>query len=205
MTPEFVDTLPEEIIVTQALTKKRPGGKTTIQKRRASTSVKGKVSGNKTFYSEKEKLNVCCVFAVTGNSRRTAELTKVPEATIRAWKTQAWWHDVTSRIHEEQDEEISGKLTKLVDNAVNQINDRLEHGDFVYNPKLDKLIRKPVGARDVAAVAVMAVDKRQLLRGKATSRTEKIGVDERMKDLAAQFKKFAQAKEIVQDTSIEEK
>ena len=193
-----ISELPEKIKVDSSFLKKRPGARTTLELRRKSAPVQGKVKGKRDHYSEKEKINACCVFAVSGNSRRTAEITKIPEATLRAWKQTIWWQEITVRIYEEQDEGLSSKLTSLVDNAVDAINDRLKDGDYLYNPKLDKLVRKPINARDLAAVTVMAVDKRQLLRGEPTSRVEKVSVDERMKDLAMQFKKFALAQEVVQ-------
>ena len=193
-----ISELPEKIKVDSSLLKKRPGAPTTLELRRKSAPVQGKVKGKRDHYSEKEKINACCVFAVAGNSRRTAEITKIPESTIRVWKTTIWWNEITARIYAEQDEDLSSKLTKLVDNAVTALNDRLTDGDYFYNTKLNTIIRKPVNARDIAAVTVMAVDKRQLLRGKATSRTETISVSERMKDLAKQFKQFAEAKEVVQ-------
>ena len=201
---KLIANLPESIPVNLGMLKNKGGKPTTEAMRRKSTPIKGKVQGNKHFYTEKEKINACCVFAVSGNSRRTAELTKIPEATIRTWKTTIWWQEITVRIYEEQDEGLSSKLTTLVDKAVDAINDRIEHGDYLYNPKMDKLVRKPIGARDLAAVTIMAVDKRQLLRGEPTSRIEKVSTDERMKDLAMQFKKFALAQEIVQDQSIDE-
>ena len=194
----LIDNLPETIPVSLKTLAKKRGPPTTIEARRKSPIVKGKVQGKRDHYTEKEKINACCVFAVSGNSRRTAEITKIPEATLRAWKQTIWWQEITVRIYEEQDEGLSSKLTSLVDNAVDAINDRLKDGDYLYNPKLDKLIRKPISARDLAAVTVMAVDKRQLLRGEPTSRVEKVSVDERMKDLAMQFKKFALSKEVVQ-------
>lgn len=201
---DIIDDLPDKIKVDDNLLKPKRGAPTTLEKRRNAPPVRGKVKGRRTHYSEKEKINACCVFAVSGNSRRTAELTKIPEATIRQWKQSHWWNDVTTRIYSEQDEELSGKLTKLVDKAVDEINDRLEDGDYVYNPKLDKIIRKPINAKDVAGIAVMAVDKRQLLRGQPTSRTESVSQDQRLKALADEFKKFSKAKEVKQDLSIEE-
>ena len=200
----LIDNLPETIPVSLKMLKPKLGRPITEQSRRTAPIVKGRVKGKRDHYTEKEKINACCVFAVSGNSRRTAEITKVPEATIRAWKQTIWWQEITVRIYEEQDEGLSSKLTSLVDKAVEAINDRLEHGDYLYNPKKDKLVRKPIGARDLATITIMAVDKRQLLRGEPTSRVEKVSVDERMKDLAMQFKKFALSKEIIQDTSIDE-
>lgn len=151
------------------------------------------------WYSDAKKLEVACAYAVSGNSRRVSELTKIPEGTIRAWKQTVWWHEIQSRIHQEQNEELDVKLTKLVDKAVDQINDRLESGDFVYNAKEDKLVRKPVNAKDIAIVTAITLDKRQLLRGEPTQRVEKISENEKLTRLAEQFKKFALAKEIDND------
>lgn len=194
----------EPIKVDSSILKKKPGRPTTIAARRKSTPVQGKVKGNRKHYTEKEKLNAVCVFAVAGNSRRVAEITNIPEATIRAWKTTEWWNEAIQRIVVEQDEELGTKLTKLVDKAVDAVNDRLENGNYVYNPKLDKLIRKPVDAKELAIVTAISIDKRQLLRGQPTSRTETISQDDKLKRLSEQFKNFVAAKEVVQvDDSIE--
>jgi hypothetical protein len=199
---QLIDNLPDSIHVDSSVLKARPGSRTTLEKRRASSPVNGKVQGKRQHYSEKEKLNAVCVFAVAGNSRRVAEITKIPEVTIRGWKTTVWWNEAMSRIYTEQDEELNTKLTKLVNKAVDNINDRLDSGDWVYNPKMDKLIRKPVNAKDLAVVTAISLDKRQLLRGQPTSRIEKVSNDERMQALADQFKKFAMAKTIEHDDSL---
>lgn len=148
------------------------------------------------WYSDAKKMEVACTFAVSGNSARVAEITKVPEGTIRAWKQTEWWHEIMSRIHQEQNEELDAKLTKLVDKAVEHINDRLDNGDYIYNAKADKLIRKPVNVKDMAIVTAITLDKRQLLRGEPTSRVEKVSENEKLVRLAEEFKKFAAAKQI---------
>lgn len=193
------DNLPTEIKVGEEFLKKKPGRKTTIQQRRTNSEpVRARKAGKRIHYSDKEKLNAVCVFAVAGNSRRVAEITGVPEATIRAWKSTEWWNEAMSRIITEQDEELNSKLTKLVDKAVDAVNDRLDNGNYVYNPKLDKLIRKPVDAKELAIVTAISIDKRQLLRGQPTARIERVSQDERLQKLSDQFKKFANAQEITQ-------
>lgn len=149
------------------------------------------------WYSDAKKMQAACAFAVTGNSRRVSELVKVPEGTIRAWKTTEWWNELQSRIRVEQNEEFDTKITKLLDKAVEQINDRLQDGDYVYNARADKLIRKPVGARDLSHITAQMVDKRQLLRGEPTSRTAKASENDKLVRLAEEFKRFATAKEVV--------
>lgn len=204
MTDKFIESLPEVIKVSSTVLKKKVGRKTDIERRRHSTPVMGRVKGKRDHYTEKEKLNAVCVFAVAGNSRRVAEITSIPESTIRVWKTTEWWNEAMGRIITEQDEELGSKLTKLVDKAVDAVNDRLENGNYVYNTKLDKLIRKPVDAKELAIVTAISIDKRQLLRGQPTSRTEHISQDERLKKLSDQFRNFANAKEVVQESIVEQ-
>jgi len=147
-------------------------------------------------YSDTKKMEVVCCFAVCGNSKQASEITKVPEATIRTWKQTEWWYEILSRIQAEEDEELDTKLTKLLNKAVAHVNDRLDEGDWVYNAKLDKLIRKPINAKDAAIVTAITIDKRQLLRGQPTSRVEKVSQSERLTKLAEQFAKFSLAKEV---------
>jgi hypothetical protein len=197
----------ETIKVDKSILKKKPGRKTDIERRRNSQPVQGKVRGKRNHFTDKEKLNAVCVYAVAGNSRRVAEITGIPEGTIRSWKGTEWWHEAMQKIVVEQDDELGTKLTSLVNKAVDAVNDRLENGNYVYNPKLDKLIRKPVDAKELAIVTAISIDKRQLLRGLPTSRTENITQTERLNKLSEQFKKFVTAKEVHQvtdETEVEE-
>jgi hypothetical protein len=192
--------LEETIKVDSSLLKKKPGRKTDIERRRnpKSEPVKGKIQGKRSHFTDKEKLKAVCTYAVAGNARRVAEITGIPEGTIRGWKTTEWWNEAMTRIIVEQDDELGTKLTNLVNKAVSEVNDRLDNGNYVYNPKLDKLIRKPVDAKELAIVTAISIDKRQLLRGLPTSRTENVSQTERLTKLQEQFKQFVTAKEVKQ-------
>jgi transposase-like protein len=195
---DFIEDLPESIIVDSTILKKKRGRKTDIERRRNSTPVQGKVKGKRTHFTDKEKLRAVSTYAVAGNSRRVAEITGIPEGTIRSWKSTDWWHEAMQKIVVEQDDELGTKLTNLVNKAVDEVNDRLENGNYVYNPKLDKLIRKPVDAKELAIVTAISIDKRQLLRGLPTSRTESVSQTDRLSKLQEQFKQFVTAKEVKQ-------
>jgi transposase-like protein len=195
---DFIEDLPESIIVDSTILKKKRGRKTDIERRRNSTPVQGKVKGKRTHFTDKEKLRAVSTYAVAGNSRRVAEITGIPEGTIRSWKSTDWWHEAMQKIVVEQDDELGTKLTNLVNKAVDEVNDRLENGNYVYNPKLDKLIRKPVDAKELAIVTAISIDKRQLLRGLPTSRTENVSQTDRLTKLQEQFKQFVTAKEVKQ-------
>jgi hypothetical protein len=174
-----------------------------VNRKNPSGIVQQRVAGRREHYTEKQKMEAVCSFAVCGNSRRVAEITKIPEATIRAWKQTEWWYETTQRIAQEENEELDVKLTKLINKAVENVNDRLENGDMIYDTKRGQLARRPMSGKDTAIVAAITLDKRQLLRGQPTSRVESVSQDQRLLRLAEQFQAFAKAKEVVQDTSLE--
>jgi hypothetical protein len=195
-----MDNIPEKIYIKEGeYTRKKSGPPTTEQKRRKNRSkllAEGKAAGNRHHYTDKEKMEVACTYAVTGNSRRTAEITGYPEGTIRAMKTTEWFHELQSRIIKEQDEELGTKLTQLIDKAVDNINDRLDDGDYFYDAKNEMLKRKPMTGKDVAIVGAILVDKRQLLRGQPTSRVEKVSQEDVLGKLAEQFRQMATTKTV---------
>jgi hypothetical protein len=192
----FIDSLPETITVDESFARKKPGRPTTVAARRKSQPVKGKVQGKRNHFTDKEKLNCVCVYAVTGNARRTAEITKIPEGTIRSWKSTVWWQEASARVHQEKDEEINSKLTQMIDKAVEAVNDRIDNGDYIYDARNQQIIRVPVKAKDLTIVTAIGIDKRNLLRGQPTQRIEKVSVDDHLQKLQDKFKQFMLAKEV---------
>src|SRR5439155_3126609 len=75
-------------------------------------------------------------------------------------------------VKDDDNEVVDAKFTEIVHKSLACIVDRLDNGDFVFNSKTGKLDRKPVSARDLSLVSAINVDKRQLLRGLPTSRSE---------------------------------
>lgn len=120
-------------------------------------------------------------------------MTSVPRATIRQWKMQPWWKELELEITSEDDLELSGKLKKIVDRSLDAVVDRLQNGDFIFNSKTGKIDRSPVKLRDVHRVSVDLIDKYNLIRGKPTSRVEKVAVEDAMIKLANQFQEWAKS------------
>ena len=139
---------------------------------------------------DSKKLEVAGVYAVTGHIGRTSELTGIPEKTLRDWREKEWFQSLLLKIRKENDEVIDAKTTKIVDQALDAIVDRIENGDFVVL-KTGEIIRKPVGVRDLALVSAITIDKRQLLRGLPTSRTESVSSDQQLAKLAENFTALA--------------
>jgi hypothetical protein len=149
----------------------------------------------KGIYPEEKRIEAVTVYAATGHFGRTSELTKVPEGTIRAWRKQEWFLELLREVRAENNDKIDSKFTEIVERSLDQLVDRVEHGDY-HVLRDGSLIRKPVNAKDLSLVAAINVDKRQLLRGEPTSRSESVGsADEkavgRLEKLAETFENLA--------------
>lgn len=117
-------------------------------------------------------------------------VTGVPSQTIRLWKMQPWWKDLVREIQTSEDQELDGKLSRVIDKSIDVINDRLEKGDFILDSRSGTIRRVPVKFKDTHRVASDLLDKRNVLRGKPTSITERVSTEDVLRKLAAQFQEF---------------
>jgi hypothetical protein len=79
-----------------------------------------------------------------GNLRLASATCGIPEVTARRWKAQAWWKEAESEFRKAGKLALSGKLTDLVTKVFVALEDRIDNGDWVHNPKTGQLERKPL-------------------------------------------------------------
>ena len=140
--------------------------------------------------SDTKRIEVATLFAVLGNLKKVAAISGISESTIRGWRKEEWFKKLLAEIRDENDEKIDAKFTEIIDKTLDLVQERLENGDYVVTKNGD-LVRKPVGIRDLSLTAAINFDKRQLVRGKPTSRTETVTNQEQLTKLAEQFKQLA--------------
>jgi len=160
------------------------------------------------WWPEEKRIEVVALYAAGMTSPdELSRLTKVSPTTIKTWKTEDWFTDMLDKVHTSIDQDIVSKQTAIVDKALEAIQDRLSNGEYIVKSRKqpdgsykDEIHPRPVNMRDANIVATTVVDKRQLLRGKATSRSEKIGVEARLEKLAEEFKRFSAAKDVTAES-----
>ena len=148
-------------------------------------------------WSEQKRIEVATAHAMGLKAPMIEVATGVPAQTIRHWRLQDWFKDLVSELQREDDYSADAKLTKIVNKALDAVVDRLENGDFMFDPKSQEFVRKPLLARDVTRIADTMFDKRNLLRGKPTSISGKQEqISDRLAKLAIEFTRFVNAKDI---------
>lgn len=148
-------------------------------------------------WSEKKRIEVATAQAMGLNAPMIEAATGVPKETVRGWRLQDWFKDLIAELQREDDYQVDAKLTKIVNKALDTVVDRLENGDFMYDPKTGAFIRKPLLAKDVSKISDTMFDKRNLLRGKPTNISAKAEqISDRLIKLAAEFSRFVNTKEV---------
>ncbi len=118
------------------------------------------------YYTNEQRRDAVAHFVVLGNWRRVSEATGLPERTLNDWAKQPWYGTLLAEVRAVKGAELDGQFTRIIEEATGQLLDRLKHGDTVLVG--GEVVRRPVNAKDLALVAAITFDKRQLSRSQPT-------------------------------------
>jgi len=156
------------------------------------------VKNNKTkagqfgHWKEAKKIEAVTTYLSTGSVAETSRMLGVPYKTLEGWRYSEWWKELTAKIQAEEDQQLDAKTSKIIDKALDNIMERLENGDHIYDQKTGKIRRAPVKLRDLNSAFNNLLDKRQLLRNKPTKIVEQQTTATQLQNLAEHFAKFVQ-------------
>ena len=151
---------------------------------------------NPSYFNLEQKTDACALYCVYGDVDQVSELTGIDPKFIRQWKDEPWWTEIQKKVFVEQNEKLASRISGVLDKSLEHLVDRLDNGDYLWDVRKSKLVRKPVDTKVLSNLFNNLVTRRQLIRGEPTSISTQVGVDDRLKLLAKQFEKFANAKEI---------
>ena len=151
---------------------------------------------NPSYFNLEQKTDACALYCVYGDVDQVSELTGIDPKFLRQWKDEPWWTEIQKKVFVEQNEKLASRISGVLDKSLEHLVDRLDNGDYLWDVRKSKLVRKPVDTKVLSNLFNNLVTRRQLIRGEPTSISTQVGVDDRLKLLAKQFEKFANAKEI---------
>lgn len=144
---------------------------------------------NATWPVEK-KIEAVTTHLALGNLRQVAAVTGVSYGMIKQWRSMPWWKDLEAEIIASRRVTQVNKLSKIVDKSLDVIDDRLENGDFIYNNKSGKVIRKPVNLKDATSAANALMQRAAIIeklnRDEVIADTA-VSIHDQLKNLAEQF------------------
>lgn len=157
-------------------------------------SGKRRAVGAKTSksWSDSQKIEAVTTYLAMGNLALTARLLKIPDYTLREWKTRDWWKDVEHELRLEENLQLSSRLQKIIQGSLAVTEDRIANGDYVYDNKTGSMIRKPVSMKDAHKVTMDMINKREDLTNQRPVQISNEALDERLAKLAKQFEEIAE-------------
>ena len=105
-------------------------------------------------YTNEQRRAVIADYFVTGNITKTADMNNMPRRTVGTWIKSEWGVELLAEVRHEKGEEYDANLTKLIDSAFAEAQDRIDNGDFRVT-KDGKLIRVPMGGKELVILAAV--------------------------------------------------
>ncbi len=133
----------------------------TIKRRKIDRAIGRVAKGQQ--YSPKQRLEAVTAYLMIGKVSLVAASLGISEEVIHKWKTSDWWKDMEADIRSQSNVQVSGKLRAVINKSLEVIEDRLEQGDYQFNPKTGNFIRKPIGAKVAGDIMSKALDKQILI------------------------------------------
>jgi hypothetical protein len=153
-------------------------------------------------WSDSQKIDAVTTYLKLGNISRTSEILKIPRPTIVSWRTTEWWKELEKDLRAEENIVLSSTMKGLVDKSLLAVEDRLDNGDWIYDNKLGKAVRKPVTMKDALSVSTNLMDKRIAIASTESYTVANDSIAEKLAKLAKSFEEFASAKPTVNVTDV---
>lgn len=149
------------------------------------------MADGKSSYSVDDRLQAVMLYVTEGNMKKVERMTSIPYVTLTSWKEQEWWPHALQFCHKRKDKELELRFSRVIHDAVSEVHDRVTKGDYQILKDGEK-IRKPMSGKDLAVVMGVIHDKRQLLRGQATSLVgTSSSQSDKLKALEQKFNEFS--------------
>ncbi len=147
--------------------------------------------------SDDTKIEVVKTYlALGGNLTLTANVTEISRDTLKVWKASNWWKTIVEELQKQEKLELSAKTKRILEKTMEVLADRVMNGDFIYDQKQGKLVRKPICAATAHKISVDLIDRTQLLDKATEEKDDETSTDlSRLADLAKRFELLANKQE----------
>ncbi len=143
-------------------------------------------------YPEEARYAAVAVWIKSGSLTVSAQETGVDINTIKYWRKQKFWHEIAEEILNEDALKKNARLYKIVDKAMDVVEDRLTNGNFQYDQRTGQIVRVPVQARDASSIMDNAFSRAHIIKKdqEAKVQVNQDDIKDRLSELANSFAAF---------------
>ena len=145
--------------------------------------------------SWEKRMDAVARYMLLGNMRVVSEQVGVTYNQLVEWKRSPWWPEMVETIRRQKKGKTNQSITKIIEQSLDVIEDRLENGDFIMNNKTGEIVRKPVGVREATTIAHQLLQRQQAIEElEAKLSSSEDTVQETLSLLAKEFQKWNKTK-----------
>jgi hypothetical protein len=104
-------------------------------------------------YPVEKRIELISRWLALGNMRQAAAMCNIDYELCKKWKREPWFADMVAEIQAARKLKTDNKLNKIIDKALDLIEDRLDNGDFIHNQKTGEVYRKQVSLKEARGAA----------------------------------------------------
>lgn len=145
-------------------------------------------------WSQNQKLEAVMTYVMLGNLKETAIVTGIPYDTMKCWKYTDWFKELLITVRDEDVQQLDSNLQRLVGKALKATEDRVDKGDFQYDPKTGALVRVPIKANVALKISTELLSRQDKIREKPEQKEIEKTIDARLARLSEEFSRFASSK-----------
>lgn len=153
-------------------------------------------------WSDSQKIEAITTYLALGNLSLTAQILKIPEITLRQWKTTTWWKELKDDLQVQEELQLSTRLKKIIDSTLAVAEDRIANGDFIFDQKTGTLVRKPVNLAVAHKVAMDMVERRDKIINKQPNSVPLEQIENKLNKLAQKFEQIAAGRRPIEVTDV---
>ena len=135
-------------------------------------------------HTPEDRLKAALAWVITGTTHGAADQCGFPRSTIQTWTEQEWWEPLVMEARQLKQSELDAKLTNIIDKCAQRLTERLDSPEGI----------SKAGIQQIATTLAISMDKRALMRGDPTSRTERVSANDRLAKLKDEFAGLMQAR-----------
>lgn len=155
------------------------------------------------WWGDSQKIEAVQTYLMIGTVQGAARMLKIPEQTMYSWTRQPWWQEIVGELKLQDQLQLSSRLKKIVEKTFDVVEDRLEHGDYVYDQKSGEMRRKPVSMRDAHKVGLELDNKRTILLDRAVPTASEEAIDDKLNKLAEKFAAIVNGKKLTDEEPLD--
>lgn len=150
-----------------------------------------------------KRMEVVARFMLLGNMRLVSEQMNISYNTLMAWKNSDWWPEMVDQLKRQKQSKTNENITRLIEQSLEVMQDRLDNGDFVFDQKTGQVVRKPVNVRDATQIATNLLQRQQVQEEFEQRLSSKSAtVQETLAMIAQELKKHKQNTGPIEDATI---